>query len=205
MNAMNAKPVSALLLSTIVVSGILLTSCASWQKTPSAAPAAPMVADTPYQIQPGDILQISVWKEKDLDREVLVRPDGGLTFPLAGNLQATGKTIDELRKDIETRLTRYIPGPVVTVAAKQTLGHKIYVVGKVNRPGEYVATRFVDVMQALGMAGGLNPYAKANGIVILRRMNGVESSIRFRYGQVEDGKKLKQNILLQSGDVVVVP
>jgi polysaccharide biosynthesis/export protein len=204
---MKAKSSSAFLLSAIVIFGICLTSCAA-NKKPAAAdnsPAAPSNASLPYLIQPGDILQISVWKEKDLEREVLVRPDGGLTFPLAGDVPAIGKTMDELRKDIELRLTRYIPSPVVTVAAKQTLGHKIYVVGKVNRPGEYVASRFVDVMQALGMAGGLTPYAAANDIVILRRVNGVEISIPFKYGQVEDGRKLKQNIPLLSGDVVVVP
>lgn len=208
---MNAKSLSALLLSAVATLGISFAGCAAHQKTvtttPPAgtSPSASIGADMPYLIQPGDILQISVWKEKDMDRDVLVLPDGGLTFPLAGNIQAAGKTMDELRKEIESRLTRYIPSPVVTVAAKQTLGHKIYVVGKVNRPGEFIATRFVDVMQALGMAGGLNPYASANHIVILRRTNGVETSIPFKYGQVEDGRKLKQNILLQSGDVVVVP
>lgn len=204
---MNAKSLSVLLLSALATFGINLSSYAAEQTTTAADnnPAAPIIADTPYLVQPGDILQISVWKEKDLEREVLVRPDGGLTFPLAGDIQATGKTMDELRKEIELRLTRYIPSPVVTVAARQTLGHKIYVVGKVNRPGEYIASRFVDVMQALGMAGGLNPYAAANDIVILRRVNGVEISIPFKYGQVEDGRKLKQNIPLQSGDVVVVP
>jgi polysaccharide export outer membrane protein len=204
---MNAKSLSRLLLSAVATCGICLTGCAALQKTTASdtRPAASIAADMPYVIQPGDILQISVWKEKDLEREVLVRPDGGLSFPLVGDLQANGKTMDELRKDIEMRLTRFIPSPVVTVSAKQTLGHKIYVVGKVNRPGEYVATRFVDVMQALGMAGGLNPYAAANSIVILRRVNGVETSIPFKYGQVEDGHKLKQNIPLQSGDVVVVP
>lgn len=203
---MNAKSLSVLALSTLTALGISLAAYAAEQNTTAANPSpSASVTEIPYLIQPGDILQISVWKEKDMDREVLVRPDGGLSFPLAGDVQASGKTVDELRKEIELRLTRYIPSPVVTVAAKQTLGHKIYVVGKVNRPGEYVASRFVDVMQALGMAGGLTPYAAANDIVVLRRVNGIEHSIHFKYGQVEDGHKLKQNILLQSGDVVVVP
>lgn len=205
---MNAKFLPTFLLFAVAITSLSFSGCAATQKTVTPTTSSGNQAGTdsiPYLIQPGDILQISVWKEKDMDRDVLVRPDGGLTFPLAGDIKVTGMTMDELRKEIELRLTRYIPNPVVTVAAKQTLGHKIYVVGKVNHPGEFIASRFVDVMQALGMAGGLNPYASANNIVILRRINGVETSIPFKYGQVEDGHKLQQNILLQSGDVVVVP
>lgn len=203
---MNLKSFCALLLLTLALSsGLNVPVHAADQKKPAAENGGGPVVDASYMVQPGDILQISVWKEKDLEREVLVRPDGGLTFPLAGDIQATNKTTEQVRKEIVAKLTRYIPDPVVTVAAKQTMGNKIYVVGKVNRPGEYVASRYVDVMQALGMAGGLSPFAAANDIVILRRTNGIEAAIPFKYGQVEDGRKLKQNILLQSGDVVVVP
>jgi polysaccharide export outer membrane protein len=174
-------------------------------KKPTAESTSSAPADTVYRVQPGDILQISVWKEKDLEREVLVRPDGGLSFPLAGEIQATGLALDALRKEIEMRLTRYIPSPVVTVAVKVAAGSKVYVVGRVNRPGEFNATRYLDVMQALSLAGGTTPYASENSIKILRRVNGVETAIPFKYGQVEGGRKLKQNIILQSGDVVVVP
>ena len=204
-HTMNLKSFCTLLLFALTFNGFNVLVHAADQKKPTTENVGSVVTDASYLVQPGDILQISVWKEKDLEREVLVRPDGGLTFPLAGDIQATNKTMEQVRKEIVTKLTRYIPDPVVTVAAKQTIGNKIYVVGKVNRPGEYVASRYVDVMQAIGMAGGLNPFAAANDIVILRRANGVETAIPFKYGQVEDGRKLKQNILLQSGDVVVVP
>ena len=202
---MNLKSFYPLLLFIIAFTGVNLSVLAADQKKSVSENESSSATDISYLIQPGDILQISVWKEKDLDREVLVRPDGGLTFPLAGDIQATNKTMEQVRKEIVTKLTRYIPDPVVTVAAKQAMGNKVYVVGKVNRPGEYIASRYVDVMQAIGMAGGLNPFAASNDIVILRRTNGVERAIPFKYGQVEDGRKLKQNILLQSGDVVVVP
>lgn len=158
-----------------------------------------------YVVQPGDLLEISVWKEKDLQREVLVRPDGGLSFPLAGDIDARGKTVDQLRKELTTRLAKFIPDASVTIAVRQTGGHKVYVVGKVARPGEFSAVRPVSVMQAIGMAGGLTPFAAANDIVVLRRVNGVETAIPFRYGQVESGKNLEQNIVLQGGDVVVIP
>jgi polysaccharide export outer membrane protein len=176
------------------------------QETKNAAAARqPATIDTGYGIQPGDILEVSVWKEKDLQRDVLVRPDGGFSFPLIGDVQATGKTVEQLRKELATRLQRFIPDPVVTVATKLAAGNKIYVIGRVHKPGEYIASRYVNVMQALSMAGGMTPFAAANGIVILRRVNGAETAIRFKYNQVRKGKNLTQNIILQSGDVVVVP
>jgi polysaccharide biosynthesis/export protein len=197
---------SKLFLSFVVVSCLIVAPAqAEGSKTTPSASAIVAPADTTYLVQPGDILQITVWKEKDLEREVLVRPDGGLSFPLAGEIPATGLTMDGLRKEIELRLTRYIPNPVVTVAVKQAMGNKIYVVGRVNRPGEFTATRYLDVMQALSLAGGTTPYAAENSIKILRRVNGEETAIPFKYGQVEGGRRLKQNIILQSGDVVVVP
>ncbi len=169
-----------------------------------AAPDTETPADT-YLVQPGDLLQIDVWKEKDLQREIMVRPDGGINFPLIGDIDVTGKTIEQLRKEIVTKLAKYVPDPVVTISVKQSLGNKIYIVGKVNKPGDYIANRNTDVMQALSMAGGLNPYASANKIKILRREHGVLKAIPFKYSRVEKGEDLEQNIILQGGDVVVVP
>jgi len=158
-----------------------------------------------YLVQPGDILEISVWNEENLIREVVVRPDGGISFPLVGNANAAGKSIDELQNLIAGKLAKYIPDPVVTVATKQLSGNKIYVIGKVNRPGEFIANRNMDIVQALSLAGGMTPYAATNKILVLRRVNGVLSSIPFRYGDIEKGKHLQQNIILQSGDVVLIP
>lgn len=158
-----------------------------------------------YLIQPGDILEISVWKEEDLARPALVRPDGGLSFPLVGNIQAAGKSVVELQTLITERLNKYIPDPVVTVSTQQLNGNKVYVIGKVTRPGEFVANRYMDVVQALSMAGGMTPYAAANKIKILRRNNGTLTAIPFKYGDIEKGDNLQQNIILQSGDVVIVP
>jgi polysaccharide export outer membrane protein len=137
--------------------------------------------------------------------EVLVRPDGGLSFPLAGEIDAAGRTIQELREAIDQRLQKYIPNAVVTVTVKQIGGNRIYVIGKVNRPGEFSFSRPIDVMQALSLAGGTTSFAALNDIRILRRENGAQQSISFRYGEVEVGRKLEQNILLRSGDTVVVP
>lgn len=158
-----------------------------------------------YKIQPGDVLSISVWKEEDLTGEVIVRPDGQISFPLVGEALAAGETIEHLRQLVTGRLSKYIPDPVVTVSARQLAGNTVYVIGKVNRPGVFPIVRDVDVMQALSLAGGTSTYASLNNINILRRDNGKLRAIPFEYGYVEKGKHLEQNIILQPGDVVVVP
>lgn len=166
---------------------------------------AEITPDNAYIIQPGDVLQIMVWKEKDLQVEQMVRPDGGLNFPLVGEMTASGKTVNQLQKELTSKLTKYVPDPVVTVSVKQSTGYKIYVVGKVNRPGEFPANRTMDVMQALSMAGGPTAFASVNKIKILRRENGELKSLPFRYSRVEKGEDLESNIILKGGDVVVVP
>lgn len=158
-----------------------------------------------YQIQPGDVLLISVWKEDDLTQEVIVRPDGQISYPLVGEANAAGNSVEALRKSIAESLKKYIPDPVVTVSVRQLSGNTVYVIGKVNRPGVFPIVRNVDVMQALSLAGGTSTYASLNNIKILRRENGKLRAIPFEYGDVEKGKNLEQNIVLQAGDVVVVP
>ena len=158
-----------------------------------------------YKVQPGDLLIISVWKEEDLQQEVLVRPDGGITFPLAGEIQARGKSVEQIRQDLASKLNRFIPDLVVTVTIKQILGNKIYVIGQVKNAGAFVMNPRVDVIQALSMAGGATTFAALNDVVILRRANGRQTALPFRYNDVARGKNLQQNILLQSGDVVIVP
>jgi polysaccharide biosynthesis/export protein len=176
---------------------ILLLSCSLANAASASLPV--------YKVGPGDVLNISVWKEDGLQQEVLIRPDGGMSFPLAGDIQAGGKSVAELQKILTSKIKKYIPDPVVTVAIRQIQNNKIFVVGKVNRPGEYVGTSYIDVLQALAMAGGLNAYASSNNIKILRRVKAGIKSMPFEYDEVAGGYKLKQNIILQSGDVVVVP
>jgi polysaccharide export outer membrane protein len=161
--------------------------------------------DRVYTVQPGDMLEISVWNEPELQKEVLVAPDGGISFPLAGEMTAVGRSVIELRQEVTERLSRYIAEPIVTVTVSQILGNKIYVLGQVVRAGEFVVNPRVDVMQALSMAGGTTAFAALNDIVILRRQGDRQIAIPFRYGEVSTGRNLQQNIVLQSGDVVVVP
>jgi polysaccharide export outer membrane protein len=158
-----------------------------------------------YLLQPGDMITVSVWKEQELQGDVLVRPDGGISFPLAGDMLAAGSTVQQLAETLKARLVEYIPKPVVTVALKIIGGNRIYVLGKVNRPGEFPFAKPIDVMQAIALAGGTTSYAELNDIQILRRDSSTQRAIPFRYGDIEHGRNLGQNVLLQSGDTVVVP
>ena len=163
------------------------------------------VAAPGYLLQPGDDLQVSVWKETELTKEVTIRPDGGISFPLAGDLPAAGHTVVELTVMLEKRIRKLEPDAVVTVVVKAPSGNRVYVIGKVAKPGDFALNRPIDVMQALSLAGGATPFANTNGIRVLRREGGRESAIHFRYHDVERGRHLEQNILLRSGDTVVVP
>jgi len=193
--------VSRIALAWLLVLGL---QAASAVRADDVAETHPSV-DASYLVQPGDTLQVTVWKEQELQGEVLVRPDGGLSFPLAGDLEAAGHTVDEIRKALQSRLVKYIPDPVVTVVVKKADGSRIFVVGKVNRPGDFQLYGPIDVMQALSLAGGTTPYADVNGIRVLRRVGGRQEVYRFHYDDVLRGRDLSQNILLRSGDTVIVP
>lgn len=193
-----------------------LPACAAAGSPPPAGARVALAQSAPaltqddsqldYRLQPGDIVTISVWKEKDLETEALVRPDGGLSFPLVGDVEAKGHTLREVRDVLAARLKPYIPDPVVTVAIKEIGGDHVYVLGRVNRPGEYPFSQPIDVMQALSLAGGATPFAALNNIVILHRdSQGEQHALRFRYADVAHGRDLSQNVLLKSGDTVVVP
>jgi polysaccharide biosynthesis/export protein len=177
-----------------------------------AAVAAPPVTsggppqDSAYTVKPGDTLQVSVWKEPDLQGPVLVRPDGMFSFPLAGQMDARNKTVAELQQELTTKLKKYISDPVVTVSISEIKGNKVYVIGQVQKPGDFVVNPRVDVMQALSMAGGATPFAALGDIMILRRTDtGQQQALPFKYTDVVRGRNLQQNIILQAGDVVVVP
>lgn len=191
-------------------SAVLAVACGSFNACAQAPPApagpgASSEAPNAYLIGPEDVLDISVWKEDGLKKELLVRPDGGISFPLIGEIQAAGKTAAQLQSEIVARLTKYIPDPVVHVSIQKIASNKIYVLGKVNKPGEYLTGRYIDVLQALSMAGGLTPFASENAIKVMRKENGKDTVLPFQFGKVRSGVELQQNIQLKSGDVILVP
>ena len=162
-------------------------------------------ADAGYAVKPGDVLEISVWKEPDLQRTVLVRPDGAFSFPLVGEIDARGKSVSELNKLVADRVSKYIADAVVTVSLTEVKGNKIFVIGQVNKPGEFIVNPSVNVMQALSMAGGMTPFAATNDIIVLRGQGTQQKAMAFRYNDVVRGRSLDTNIELLSGDIVVVP
>ena len=168
--------------------------------------AASAAAQGSYRLNPGDVIEISVWKEPELQREVLLLPDGNIAFPLVGTVQAAGRTPDEIQTEVEERLTRFFPEPVVTVSILRVAGNKLYVTGQVNQPGQFTVDQPIDVLQAIALAGGLTAFADEDDIYVLRRaQDGTQSAIAFDYDDVTDGSDLSSNIVLQQGDVVVVP
>jgi polysaccharide export outer membrane protein len=194
--------ISKRVLFALVFAALVGTAHADAPKVGAAPPGQNLPS---YRLQPGDVMTISVWKETELQSDVLVRPDGGFSFALAGDVDAVGKTVEEIRTILVERLKRYIPSPVVTVAVKLIGGNRIYVVGRVNHAGDFPLSSPLDVMQAIALAGGTTPFASINDIVILRRQNGGQQALHFHYSDVARGRELSQNVLLQGGDTVVVP
>ncbi len=156
-------------------------------------------------IGPGDILEISVWNEPDLSKKLIVPPDGVISFPLIDPIKVTNLTLTALKKAVTKRLSEYIPDATVTVLLLEINSLKAFVIGKVQRPGEFPIDLKTSVLQILAKAGGLTPFASDSNIKILRQKDDKIINIPFDYGEVEKGKNLEQNIILEAGDVVLVP
>ncbi|MGE0114255.1 MAG: polysaccharide biosynthesis/export family protein [Steroidobacteraceae bacterium] len=158
-----------------------------------------------YRIHSGDEIEVAVWKEPDLLRKVIVRPDGKISFPLTGEIVAAGRTVMDIQTDIERLLKKYIPEPVITVSVTGLQGNQAYVIGQVNKPGSFMMNPQLNVLQALTLAGGMTPYAALNDIIILRGSGQKQQKLSFHYGDVSKGRALEQNVNLESGDVIIVP
>ena len=188
----------AALLSLMVLGGSVLAPSASAQ-------AQSQAAEADYQLRAGDQIEVSVWKEEELQRVLIIRPDGKFSFPLTGEVQAAGRTPDNVRSYIEERLRPFIPEPVVTVSVTGVNGNSVYVIGQVNKPGAFVMNPRLNVLQALSVAGGMTPFAKLDNIIVIRSAGGAQKPLPFRYNEASEGRNLAQNITLEAGDVVVVP
>jgi polysaccharide biosynthesis/export protein len=170
----------------------------------SAAVHAQVLPD--YKLHPGDKLIVGVYDDpKLLPQEITVTPDGKISYPMVGVLTVAGKTVEQIRGELEARLKKYISEPIATVIVTDVKGNVVYVIGQVTKPGSITMNPTINVLQALSMAGGGNPYAKLDSTIIIRSSGGTQRVLPFRYGQVASGKDLQQNVQLESGDVVVVP
>jgi polysaccharide export outer membrane protein len=193
----------------VLLSLVLMFACTPPVSHLTEAQAAAAAAATPeqdkYLLGPEDALEISVWKEPDLTKQLVVRPDGKISYPLIGEVQAAGLTVKQLQAAISKRLTKYVTDAHVTVILLKAQNYEVYVTGKVNRPGNFMIGRPINVMQAIAMAGGLTPFASPGSIMVLRTTDGKEEVFPFNYKEVAQGEFLEQNRTLLPGDVVVVP
>jgi polysaccharide export outer membrane protein len=158
-----------------------------------------------FLVGPGDVLEVSVWNDETLTREVIVRPDGFISFPLIGEVRAEGRSVDDLRKAVEEKMAEYVPDVPVTVMLRQLGSTRVYVIGKVQAPGAFMLQDETRVIQVLSMAGGPTTFADKGDIIVIRYVGDGEQVFEFDYDEVVRGENLSQNILLQPGDTVVVP
>ena len=170
---------------------------------PTGQPAE--VAPDDYVIGPEDVLGVVFWREADISGDVTVRPDGRITLPVIGELQAAGLRPEELRQRIVAGAAKYLTEPNVAVVVRAINSRRIFVTGRVTTPGGHLLKGPLTVMQAIALAGGVTEYADAKNITVLRTVNGRTSRFPFNYKDVSRGKKLEQNVLLLPGDTVVVP
>lgn len=168
-------------------------------------PSLQLAADAGYRLHEGDLIAISVWGEDKLKEETRVLPDGSISFPLAGRLNVKGMTSSQVESSIKGRLTKYIPDAQVTVMVISPEGNRVYVLGKVTKPGAVVMNGPMTVAQALSLAGGLDKFAKGERIKILRATGEGEVEGFVDYNDIMNGEDLSTNRVLQAGDTILVP
>jgi polysaccharide export outer membrane protein len=177
----------------------------SQEKDPTSKEMPAEVDNNYYKIGKGDILEIIAWKEEDFTREVFVRIDGKITFPLLDDIHAAGRTTMEVKKEIETKLKEFIEDPIVTVILKSPMSQKFYILGEVAKTGEYPLVKKLTILQAFALAGGFTEWASKNEIILLRNEKGKEKIIRVNYKNIIKGKNLSQNVNIKVNDTIIVP
>jgi polysaccharide export outer membrane protein len=171
----------------------------------AAATVAPRAGE-PYVIGPDDVLSIVFWKDKDLSAEVTVRPDGKVSLPLLNDIQAQGRTPDELRDALKRAALAFVEDPNPTVIVKEIKSRRVFITGQVEKPGPYPLTGATTVLQLIAMAGGMREFADGSNITIIRKAeDGRTQMLPFNYRDVLKRKNLDQNVQLKPGDTVVVP
>jgi polysaccharide biosynthesis/export protein len=166
-------------------------------------PAAKVGKD--YVIGADDVLDVNVWKEQELTRTLQVRPDGKISMPLLGDVQAAGLTPAQLAQTVSERLKKYLTAPQVTIILTQINSQRVYVTGEVTRPGAYPVLPGMTILQAITSAGGLTPFANAKKIFLMRDENHIQTKYPFSYKEVLDGRKADENLKVKAGDTIVVP
>ena len=205
-------------LTAIAAAFVLVANVAEAQTKPAPAappqgatakpPASPATAVTPpsdYVIGPADVLTITYRNEKDMTGDYMVRPDGKITLPFFGDIDAIGVTPQQLSERLVKVSDKLYIDPTITVGVKVINSRKVSITGSVEKPGQYDILTPMDVVQLISLAGGLREFTDGKDITIIRKEGGKQTSFKFNYKDVLVGKKLEQNIQLKPGDSVLVP
>jgi len=163
------------------------------------------LAESTYLLKEGDTLSISVWGEATMKKDAIVLPDGSVTYPLAGRIDVVNASVNEVERRITEKLKTYLPDPQVTVVVSSIKGNRIFILGKVKKPGPVQMTGPMTVIQALSLAGGFDKFADLDDIKVLRNNNGEQTALPVNYNQLIKGKNLKSNLLLNAGDTILIP
>ena len=188
----------------------LLFACSSVPMQASVASletATDIDPSTDYEIGPEDVLEVLIWKNDALSKVVTVRPDGKISLPLIGDVQASGLSADQVRDIITGKLTEYYKEPPsVSIIVQQANSYVIYIMGEVVRPAQYQVKRGTTFLQAIALAGGFTPFAATNDVLILRKGNdnSKQVAIPIRYRDIVSGKNVENNILLKPRDTIII-
>jgi polysaccharide biosynthesis/export protein len=168
------------------------------------------VPPTEFLIGPEDVLVVTVWRNQELSKEVIVGPDGKISLPLLGDITAAGLTAQALSKQVSDRLIDFMSTPTVSVQVKEINSYHIFAVGEVGKPGKIVLKSFTSVLQGISYAGGFTLFASRNNVHVLRNVKNGQGEtkqvmIPIPYQDIVQGKNLEANIILKAGDVIVVP
>src|SRR5262245_7481027 len=203
---MNFLRRSICLAAALLIISSLGDASSKIDKAKSTDAPKPEANPADYVIGADDMLTINVWKEPEISRSVLVRPDGNISLPLVGDLRANGRTPDQLRDEIKRHLRGYLADPEVTVIVQEARSQKFNILGEVERPGSYALSKSMTVLDAIALAGGFRDFAKTTRIFVLRvGTDGSRARIPFNYKEAIKAQKLNQNTELQPHDTVVVP
>ena len=193
-------------IQTGIVSILFFAAITCFAFTASAAENEPATGEPQdYIIGSGDILEIMTWKEQDLTRQVAVRLDGKITFPLLNDIQAAGRTPLQLKEDIQNELDEFVEAPFVTVTVLQSESQKFYILGEVVQTGEFPIVKNLTVLQAFALAGGFTEWASKREILLIREENGVQKTIRINYRDLVSKGDFSTNIRIQANDTIIVP
>ena len=206
MESLMKKSFSLTITTVFILIFFLLFSAFCWaQDTNYKQSSSDPLFSSDYIIGCGDILKVLIWKEPDLTREVFVRLDGKITFPLLDDIPAAGKTTMQLKKEIQDGLDKFVESPFVTVTLIKPESQKFYILGEVARTGEYEIRKKLTVLQAFALAGGFTEWASKKEIILLREENGTQKILRVNYKDIVKGESLDMNVTIQTNDTIIVP